>query len=115
MKLIVRLLISAVVIFGVAYLSAGSLLVVDGFVAALWAALVLGLVNAIIKPIVKLFALPVTILTLGLFSLVINAGMLYLVGWVVPGLEMVGFWQTLLAALIISVVSSVLIKIADKD
>ena len=115
MKLIIRLLISAVVIFGVAYLSDGGLLAVEGWQAAGWAALVLGLVNLIVRPVVKLIALPVTCLTLGLFGLVINAAMLYLVAWVVPGLETVGFWQTLLAAVIISLVTSILAKLVEKD
>jgi len=115
MKLVVRLLISAAVIFGVAYLSDGSLLVVDGWVAAALAAVVLGVVNAIIRPVVKLFSLPITILTLGLFSLVINAFMLYLAAWVVPGVDTTGFLMTVLAALIISVVTTVAFKIVDRD
>jgi len=115
MKLVVRLLISAAVIFGVAYLSDGSLLVVDGWVAAAWAALVLGVVNSVIKPVVKLFSLPITILTLGLFSLVINALMLYLVAWVVPGVDTTGFLMTVLAALVISVVTTVAFKIVERD
>lgn len=115
MNLIVKLIIGTVVIFGVAYLSDGALIALEGWSAAFWAALVLGLVNAVIKPVVKVLAFPITILTLGLFSLVVNALMLYIVAWVVPGFEMVGFWQTVLAALIIAVVMSVLSKAADKE
>ncbi len=115
LKLIVRLLIGMVVIFGVAYLSDGSLLQIDGWTVAFWAAVVMGVVNAVIRPVVKILALPITILTLGLFSLVLNALLLYLVAWIVPGLEIVGFIQTVVAALIISVVTSVANKIADKD
>lgn len=115
MKLVIRLAIGMVVIFGVAYLSDGSLLQVDGWSAAFWAALVLGIVNAVIKPVVSVLTFPVTIITLGLFALVVNALMLYLVGWIVPGVEMVGFWQTLVAALIISIITSLLNKAADKD
>ena len=115
MKILIRLLISAAVIFGVAYFSDGSLLTVDGWQAAGWAALVLGLVNLIIKPLVKLVSLPVTILTLGLFSLVINMLMLYIVSWVVPGLGTVGIIETFLAALIISFITSVLTWIVARD
>lgn len=115
MKIIIRLLISAAVIFGVAYFSDGNLLVVDGWQAAGWAALVLGLVNLIIKPLVKLLTLPVTILTLGLFGLVINTLMLYIVSWLVPGLGTSGFFQTMLAALIISIITSVATRIVEKD
>ena len=115
MKIVVRLLISAAVIFGVAYFSDGTLLAVDGWEAAGWAALALGVVNLVVKPIVKLFALPITIMTLGLFSLLINALMLYLVAWVVDGLGTVGFLETILAALIISVITTVVTKIVERD
>ena len=108
MKFLLRMLISAVAIFGVAYVSEGALLApMDFWPTAVIAAVVLALVNAVVKPIVSLLALPVTLLTLGLFSLVINAAMLYLAAAVVPGFDTVGFWQTVLAALIIALVSSI--------
>jgi putative membrane protein len=110
------MLISAAAIFGVAYVSEGALLgPMDFWPTAVIAALVLALVNAVIKPIVSLLALPVTILTLGLFSLVINAAMLYLAAAVVPGFDTVGFWQTVLAALIIAVVTSIAGMMFDKN
>lgn len=115
MRLILRLLIVAAVIFGVAYFSGGTLLSVSGVGAAIWAAIVLGIVNAVVKPVVKLLALPITIVTLGLFGLVINALMLYLVAAFVPGVDTVGFFPTVLAALIIAIVSSVLTSFLDKD
>lgn len=116
MKFLLRMLVSAAAIFGVAYLSGGWLLDVETFwPAAVIAALVLALVNAIVKPIVHIFSLPVTILTLGLFSLVINAAMLYLVAYFVDGVNTTGFIQTVLAALAISVVTSVGTKLLDKD
>ncbi len=116
MKFILRLAVSAAAIFGVAYLSGGSLLSVDAFwPTAVIAAVVLGIVNAIVKPIVKLLALPVTLLTLGLFSLVINAAMLYIVEWLVPGFETVSFLPTVLAALIIAVVTSIASGLLDRD
>ena len=108
MKLVARLLISALVIFGVAYLSGGWLLSVDNFTAALWAALVLAVVNAVVRPIVGLLSLPITILTFGLFALVLNALMILLVAWVVPGVDTNGFFPTLLAAIIISISTAVL-------
>lgn len=118
MRFLVRLLVSAAVIFGVAYVSEGTLLVIEpgnSAATALVAAIVLAVVNATLRPIVHLLALPVTILTLGLFSLVINAGMLYVVAAVVPGLALVGFWQTVAAALIISIATSVLIKLLQPE
>ena len=116
MKFLLRMAISAAAIFGVAYLSDGWLLKVDSFwPAAVIAALVLAVVNAIVKPIVSFFSLPITFLTLGLFSLVINAGMLYLVAWVVDGVHTTGFIQTALAAVIIAIVSSVAGAVLSKD
>ena len=116
MRFILRLLITALTIFAVAYLSEGRLVAVDAFwPTAILAALVLGLVNAIVKPIVKLLALPITCLTLGLFLLVINAAMLYLVDWIVPGFETVGFLRTAVAALLIALVSGIGGRLVDGE
>ncbi|MBE0475942.1 MAG: phage holin family protein [Coriobacteriia bacterium] len=118
MRFLVRLLVSALVIFGVAYLFEGALLELDpadAFGTALVAAIVLAVVNATLKPIAHLVSLPVTLLTLGLFALVVNAAMLYVVAWAVPGLDLVGFWQTVLAALLISIATSVLTKLLASE
>ena len=114
MKFVIRLLITALVIFGVAYLSGGWLLSVENFVAAFWAALVLAIVNAVVRPVVGLLSLPITLLTFGLFALVLNAFMIYLVAWVVPGVATNGFFPTLLAAIVISISTAVL-SAAVKD
>jgi putative membrane protein len=106
-RFIIRLLICAAVAFGVSYLSQGRLLQVDGFGWAVLFAFILGIVNAVIKPVIKLFSLPVTIVTLGLFSLVINAAMLAISAALVPGVRTTGFWATIAAAFIISVVTSI--------
>jgi putative membrane protein len=77
------------------------------------AALLLGVVNAIVRPIVVLLTLPFTLLTLGLFLLVVNAAMLGLVAAFLPGFAIAGFWAAFWAAIIVSVVSwigSVLFK-----
>lgn len=116
MKFVLRMLISAAAIFGVAYLSDGWLLQVDEFwPTAVIAALLLALVNAVIKPVVHILSLPVTILTLGLFALVINALMLYLVAGLLDGVSTTGFVQTVLAAIIISIATSVGTSLLDKD
>jgi len=116
MKFLLRMLISAGAIFGVAYLTGGGLLSVDRFwPTAVIAAVVLGIVNAVIKPVVSVLAFPVTFLTLGLFALVINAAMLYIVAWLVPGFETVGFLQTVLASIIIAIVSGAGGKLVDRD
>lgn len=71
----------------------------------LLAALLLGIVNAIVRPIVVLLTLPVTLLTLGLFLLVVNAAMLGLVAAFLPGFAIAGFWPAFWAAIIVSIVS----------
>ena len=116
MKFLLRMIISAAAIFGVAYVSEGALLgTMEFWPTAVIAAVVLALVNAIVKPIVHVLSLPVTILSLGLFALVINAAMLYLVDAFVPGFETVGFLQTVLAAIIIAIITSVGSALLDKD
>jgi len=68
------------------------------------AALLLGVVNAIVRPLLILLTLPITVITLGLFLWVINAAMLGLVAWMLSGLTVDGFWSALLGSLLISVV-----------
>jgi len=69
------------------------------------AAIVLGIVNAFVRPLAFILTLPLTVLTLGLFLLVLNAGMVALVAWIVPGFRISGFWTAVGAALIVSLVS----------
>jgi putative membrane protein len=73
--------------------------------ALIWAAIALGLINAFVRPVLVLLTLPFTILTLGLFLLILNAGMLNLAGWFVDGFEVVGFWSAVFGAIVISLVS----------
>ena len=65
----------------------------------------LGVVNAFVRPLAFILTLPLTVLTLGFFLLVLNAGMVALVAWIVPGFEISGFWTAVGAALIVSLVS----------
>ena len=81
------------------------------FSSALVGAVVLGLVNAIVKPILILFTLPLTILTLGLFLLVVNAIALGLVGYLTPGLSVAGFFPALFGSIVLTVVSSVIYQL----
>lgn len=78
------------------------------FSSALVGAVILGLVNAIVKPILILFTLPLTILTLGLFLLVVNAIALGLVGYLTPGLSVAGFFPALFGSIVLTVVSSII-------
>jgi putative membrane protein len=70
------------------------------------AAILLGIVNATVRPVALLLSIPVTILTLGLFVLVVNAAMLGLVAWLVPGFAVAGFGSALLGAIVVSIVSA---------
>ena len=69
------------------------------------AALLLGVVNAIVRPIVFFFTLPLTLVTLGLFLLVVNAAMLALTAWLMDGFTVAGFWPAIFGALVVGVVS----------
>ncbi len=80
---------------------------IDGPSTLILAGILLGLVNAIVRPIAILLTLPMTIFTLGLFLLVINAGMVGLVAWMLPGMQVAGFWPAFWAGLIVSLVSIV--------
>jgi len=109
-RLLIRLLINMVAILAIAYLFP-SLLWVDTLWSALGAAFLLGIVNAIIRPVFILLTLPLTLVTLGLFLLVINALMLLLVAALVGGFHVVGFWGAFFGAILISVVSWILSRV----
>ena len=104
MFFIFRLLIHMVAILIISYLLPG-LIRVDGIWAALVAAFLLGIVNTVLRPILIFFTLPITILTLGLFLLVINGLMLLLVSSIVGGFHVNGFWGGVLGSILISLVS----------
>lgn len=81
---------------------------VDSVTTAIIAAVVLALINTIVRPVIVLLTLPISMLTLGLFLLVINAAMLYVAAWLVNGFDVGGYWDALIASLIISVVVALL-------
>ena len=72
------------------------------------AALLLGIVNAFVRPVIVILTLPITLLTLGLFLLVINALMIMLVAWFLPGFLVAGFWSAVFAAIVVSLTSWVM-------
>ena len=104
MHLLARLVINIIAILIISYLFP-RVIRVEGFWAALVAAFVLGIINAILRPVLVFFTLPVTILTLGLFLLVINGLLLLLVAALVPGFQVNGFWGAVLGSVLISIVS----------
>ena len=106
MRLILLWILNAVALLSVAYVMPS--IHVASFGAALLAALVLGLVNAILRPLLLLLTLPVTLLTLGLFMFVINGLMFWLAGSMLEGFVVSGFWPAVFGALLYSIVSGVL-------
>jgi putative membrane protein len=103
LKLLVVWLINAVALIAVSYLMPS--VQVTSFGAALIAALVLSVVNTIIRPILVLLTLPVTILTLGLFIFVINGLLFLAVAHLLEGFQVAGFWPAVLAAIVYSLIS----------
>jgi len=106
MQIILRWLLSAVAIIIAAKLIPG--IQVASFWTSLWVALVLGLVNALIRPVLILITLPINIFTLGLFTFVINGLMVLLASSIVKGFEVSGFWVAVLFSVVLSVLSYLL-------
>ncbi len=100
---LVRLLVNAIALIVVAYLVPG--VRISSFTGALIAALVLGIVNAVLRPILIILTLPVNILTLGLFTFVINALLFYFVGHLGVGLTVDSFWAAFIGAIVLAIVS----------
>ena len=103
MKLILRWLISALALLALPYLMSG--ITVSSFYIALIVAVVLGLINAVVRPILILLTLPVTVLTLGLFLLVINGLLFWFVGSFVEGFHVSGFWAGFFGAILYSLIT----------
>lgn len=114
MRILLKILLNAAAILVAAYLMDG--IAVRGVGAALIAGLVLGIVNAIVRPVLLILTLPITLLTLGLFIFIINAICLALTAALVPGFEVAGFWSALGGALLVSIVSWVLnVLVKDEE
>lgn len=106
MRILLHWFLRALAIMITAYLLPG--IVLKSFFVALVVAVVLGIFNTILKPILIILTLPITILTLGLFTLVINAGLIMLTSKVVDGFYVQSFWWALLFSLILSLVNAIL-------
>ena len=113
MRLLLLWFLNALALLTVAYVLPG--ITVDGFMSALIAALVLGLINTILRPLLILLTLPITVFTFGLFILVINGLLFSFAGSVLNGFEVSGFWVGVLGALLYSIFSSVLAMIFFKQ
>jgi len=102
-------ILNAVALLIVAYLLPG--IVVTDFGSALIAAIVLGLLNMLVKPVLILLTLPVTIVTLGLFLFVINALVFWFAGSILSSFKVNGFWWAVIGAILYSVISSLLARL----
>jgi putative membrane protein len=111
MQAIINLLLSGLAVVISAYIIPGVTL--DGFFTAIVVAIVLGLVNMFIKPLIVLLTLPINVLTLGLFSFVIQAFMVILVTKIVPGFAVSSFWIAMLFAIVLSLVTTLLYRISQ--
>lgn len=111
MKNALQLLVSALAILLAAYLLLG--VHIEGFLHALLVALVLALFNLLVKPLLIILTIPVTILTMGLFLIVINVGLILLAAELVPGFDIDGFWWALLFSMIMTFIRSILTAIAE--
>ena len=108
MNLLMRIIVTSVVAFGLSYILAG--IKFDSFWTAIVVAIVLAVLNAIVKPLLILFTLPITLFTFGLFLFVINALIILLAEKLVTGFTVDGFWWALLFSLLLSLLTSLLYK-----
>lgn len=113
MNFILRMLLSALAVLLLAYILPN--VTVESYWTAILVAVVLSLLNLIVKPLLVLLTLPVTIITLGLFLLVINAIIILLAGKLVPGFTVDGFWTALLFSLLLSLLQAVLFAFLKED
>lgn len=106
MRLLLKWLIMAASIIIAAYFIPG--VMVGSFFSALWVALFLGVVNILVRPVLIFITLPINILTLGLFTFVINAVLILLTSSVIKGFEVAGFWWALLYSIVLSLVNYII-------
>ena len=109
MVLLLKWLLMTLSIGIAAYLLPG--ITVNGFFSALLVALFLGIINTLVRPLLILITLPITILTLGLFTFVINAVLVLLASRVIHGFEVRGFWTAMLFSIVLSIIQYILNRI----
>ncbi|NDV45857.1 phage holin family protein [Paludibacter sp. 221] len=106
MSIILYIIVSSIAVYFTAWLLPG--ISVESFGTAIITAIVLGVLNAVVKPLLQVLSLPITVVTLGLFLFVINTLIILLVGWIVPGFHVANFWWALLFSVILSIVMAIL-------
>ena len=113
MKRILKLLLTAVAVFILAHVLTG--VHVDGYTTAIIVSVVLSLLNLFVKPILVIFTLPITVLTLGLFLLIINALIIVLAGNLIDGFSVSSIWTAVLFSVLLSVLESILHSLLKED
>ena len=113
MNFLVKLILNAIAVVITAYILPGVQL--ENFLAAVMLAAVLGLLNVSVKPLLILFTIPATIVTLGSFILAINAFIIMIADWIIPGFEVSSFWWALLFSLLLSFINSLFERLTVKS
>jgi len=111
MRILLKLLVTALAVFCSSYILDGVYL--DGFPTAILVAVVIGILNAVVRPMLVILTIPITLFTLGLFLLVINAVIIMLTDYVLAGFAVNSFWTALLFSVIVSVITWLLEAIAN--
>ena len=106
MNILIKIFLSAIAVIIASYLLPG--VVVDGFITAIIVAVLLALLNSSVKPLLIILTIPLTVFTLGLFLLVINALIILMADAIVPGFEVHNFWWALIFSLLISLINTLL-------
>lgn len=113
MKLILKILLSSVAVIALSYLLGG--VTVTNFTAAIYVAIVIGLLRAIVRPILVVLTFPITVVTLGLFLFVINAIIVFMASSLIDGFEVNGLFTAIIFSLLLTFSQSVLYKMLDND
>ncbi|WP_299551797.1 phage holin family protein [Seonamhaeicola sp.] len=113
MKLLIKLLLNALAVFVIAHVLNG--VHVDGYLTALVVAVVLSVLNLFVKPVLVIFTLPITIVTLGLFLLVINALIILLADKLIDGFSVSSIWTAILFSILLSVLQSILHSLLKEE
>ncbi|MCF8459561.1 MAG: phage holin family protein [Flavobacteriales bacterium] len=112
MNILIKIIISSLAVFLTAWLLPGAH--ITDYLDAIWVAIVLALLNGFLKPLLVILTIPITIFTLGLFLLVINAGIIMMGSYMVDGFYVDGFWWALLFSLVLSVITSIMESLGGK-
>ncbi|MEP1033176.1 phage holin family protein [Ekhidna sp.] len=113
MNILVKILLSSIAVIIASYLLPG--VVVDGFFTAVIIAVLLSLLNVTVKPLLIILTIPLTVFTLGLFLLVINALIILMADAIIPGFEVHSFWWALIFSLVLSLINSLLSDLSKEN